>query len=60
MAQLTIYYREEDQWLIEKLELEAYRSRRSLSKVILKILEEYFGPPPEEKQGRRGRRRRAR
>ena len=40
--QTTIYYREEDQYLIEKLEEKSSRERKSKSAVILSILEEYF------------------
>ena len=40
--QTTIYYREEDQYLMEKLEEKSSRERKSKSAVILSILEEYF------------------
>lgn len=40
--QTTIYYREEDDFLIEKVEEKANRERKSKSAVILSILEEYF------------------
>ena len=40
--QTTIYYREEDGFLIEKVEEKANRERKSKSAVILSILEEYF------------------
>jgi len=41
-VQTTIYYREEDGFLIEKVEEKANRERKSKSAVILSILEEYF------------------
>ncbi len=40
--QTTIYYREEDQYLIDKLEREAERKRKSKSALVLTILEEHF------------------
>lgn len=40
--QTTIYYREEDDFLIDKVEEKANRERKSKSAVILSILEEYF------------------
>lgn len=40
--QTTLYYREEDQYLIDKVEQKASRERKSKSSVILSILEEYF------------------
>lgn len=40
--QATIYYREEDQYLIDKLEEKANRERKSKSACVLSILEEYF------------------
>lgn len=40
--QTTIYYREKDNYLIEKIEAKASRERKSKSAVILSILEEYF------------------
>lgn len=40
--QTTIYYREEDQYLIEKLEEKANRERKSKSAVVLSVLENYF------------------
>jgi hypothetical protein len=41
--QITIYYNREDEWLIEKLRIEAYKSRRSVSQMVLKILEDSLG-----------------
>ncbi|MFP4136453.1 MAG: hypothetical protein ACLFN7_05430 [Candidatus Acetothermia bacterium] len=40
--QTTIYYRKEDEFLIDKVEEKANRERKSKSAVILSILEEYF------------------
>ncbi len=40
--QTTIYYKQEDDYLIEKVEKKAKRERKSKSAVILSILEEYF------------------
>ena len=40
--QITIYYKEQDQYLIDKGEEKANRERRSKSAVILSILESYF------------------
>ena len=40
--QATIYYREEDEYLLEKVEKLAKRKRKSKSAMILSILEEYF------------------
>lgn len=40
--QITIYYQEKDEYLIEKVEQKAERERRSKSSVILSILESYF------------------
>ena len=40
--QTTIYYKEEDEYLIDKVEEKANRERKSKSAVILSILEEYF------------------
>ena len=40
--QTTIYYKEEDNYLIEKVEKKAKRERKSKSAVILSVLEEYF------------------
>jgi len=40
--QTTIYYREEDQYLMDKLEEKSSRERKSKSAIILSILEEYF------------------
>ena len=40
--QTTIYYREEDQYIIDKLEEKASRERKSKSACLLSILEEYF------------------
>jgi len=41
-VQSTIYYREEDQYLIDQLEEKANRDRKSKSACLLTILEEYF------------------
>lgn len=40
--QTTIYYREDDQYLIDKLEKKANRERKSKSACLLSIVEEYF------------------
>jgi hypothetical protein len=40
--QLTIYYKEDDKWLVEKIESKAYGDRKSVSQVILTILDQYF------------------
>jgi len=40
--QITIYYQDRDQYLIEKVEQKADRERRSKSSVILSIIESYF------------------
>ena len=40
--QTTIYYRDEDQYLIEKLEEKASRERKSKSACLLSILEKHF------------------
>lgn len=40
--QTTIYYRETDQYLINKLEEMAHRERKSKSACLLSILEQYF------------------
>ena len=40
--QMSIHYREEDQYLVDKVEELAGRKRMSKSALILSILEEYF------------------
>lgn len=40
--QTTIYYKERDQYLIDKVEQKADRERRSRSSVILSIIESHF------------------
>lgn len=40
--QITIYYQERDQYLMDKVEQKADRERRSKSAVILSIIEDYF------------------
>lgn len=40
--QTTIYYKENDEYLIQKVEDKAERERKSKSAVILSILEEYL------------------
>lgn len=40
--QLSIYYTEEDQGLIEEIKAKARGERKSQSAVILSVLEEYF------------------
>jgi len=40
--QTTIYYSEQDAYLIRQLDLKGRRERKSRSAVILSILEEYF------------------
>lgn len=59
--QLTIYYKEDDQWLVEKIEAKAYGDRKSVSQVILTILDGYFkehedessGPSPDDREPRK-------
>jgi hypothetical protein len=41
-VQVTIYYQEGDQYLIDKVEGKANRERKSKSAVILSIIETYF------------------
>jgi len=40
--QISIYYQEGDQYLLDKVESMASRERRSKSSTLLSILEEYF------------------
>lgn len=40
--QMTIYYQERDQYLVDKVERKAEQERKSKSAVILSIIEEYF------------------
>jgi len=40
--QISIYYQEEDQYLLDKVQELAKRERRSKSATMLSILEEYF------------------
>ena len=40
--QLTIYYKDDDKWLVDKIEAKAYGDRKSVSQVILTILDVYF------------------
>ncbi len=40
--QVTLYFSEEDEYLIRLLDEKARRERRSRSSVVLSILEEYF------------------
>lgn len=48
--QTTVYYKEDDGYLMEKLEREAHQKRMSKSAVILSILEKHYEEklPPEE------------
>jgi len=39
---LTIYYRKDDKWLLNKLEKISVREKKSKSAVILSVLEHYF------------------
>ena len=39
---ISIYYRKNDEWLLEKVDEICARERRSRSAVILSLLEEYF------------------
>ncbi|TET60986.1 ribbon-helix-helix protein, CopG family [Candidatus Aerophobetes bacterium] len=39
---ISIYYRKDDEWLLEKVDEIRARERRSRSAVILSLLEEYF------------------
>jgi hypothetical protein len=40
--QTTIYYNEQDRYLLNKVDMKARKERKSRSAVILSILEEYF------------------
>ncbi len=40
--QVTLYYNDEDQYLLELVDSRAERERKSRSAVIMSILEEYF------------------
>ncbi|MBS3788652.1 hypothetical protein KGY79_10715 [Candidatus Bipolaricaulota bacterium] len=40
--QMTIYYQERDQYLVDKVERKAEQERKSKSAVILSIIEDYF------------------
>ncbi|MBI1730937.1 hypothetical protein HY229_01065 [Candidatus Acetothermia bacterium] len=40
--QMTIYYTDADQYLIDKIDEKAYRDRKSRSAVILTVLEQFF------------------
>jgi len=40
--QTTIYYNEEDSYLVKQVDAKSQRERKSRSSVILSILEEYF------------------
>ncbi|MCF7890483.1 hypothetical protein K9M78_04620 [Candidatus Bipolaricaulota bacterium] len=40
--QITIYYQDDDEYLMEKVERKADRERRSKSSVVLSIIESYF------------------
>lgn len=40
--QMTIYYTDSDQYLIDKIDEKAYRDRKSRSAVILTVLEQFF------------------
>lgn len=40
--QITIYYQDRDEYLMDKVEQKAERERRSKSSVILSIIESYF------------------
>ena len=40
--QITIYYKDDDKWLRERIESKAYGDRKSVSQVILTALEQYF------------------
>lgn len=40
--QMTIYYTEADQYLIDRVDEKAYRDRKSRSAVILTVLDRYF------------------
>ncbi len=57
--QLTIYYNEDDEWLIEKIKTKAHAERKSTSAVILSIVAEHLGEtrktPSKHRKARRGR-----
>jgi len=46
--QTTIYYKDEDAYLLDKVGEKANRERKTKSAVILTILEEYFDEKPEQ------------
>ena len=53
--QITIYYRKDDEWLIELLKTRAYAERKSVSQMVLTALEWYFSQQAKaQAQGGRG------
>ena len=51
--QITIYYRKDDEWLIELLKTRAYAERKSVSQLVLTALEWYFSQvEPQAKEGK--------
>jgi hypothetical protein len=40
--QLTIYHKENDKWLVVQIKTQAYGDRKSVSQVILTVLDQYF------------------
>ncbi len=54
-VQITIYYRKDDEWLIELLKTRAYAERKSVSQMVLTALEWYFSQQAKaQAQGGRG------
>ncbi len=50
--QITIYYRKDDEWLVELLKTQAYAERKSVSQLVLTALEWYFSQvEPQAKEG---------
>lgn len=50
-VQITIYYRRDDEWLIELLKTQAYAERKSVSQLVLTALEWYFSQVEPQAQG---------
>jgi hypothetical protein len=57
--QLTIYYNDDDKWLIEKVKTKAHAERKSTSAVILSILAESLGETRQTARSRKRRKTRA-
>jgi hypothetical protein len=50
-VQITIYYRRDDEWLIELLKTQAYAERKSVSQLVLTALEWYFSQVEPQAKG---------